>query len=187
MSYGGGDHTTDIGIATSIFPIEKAGVVARSVTFPAVLNQGQGIIDTKYLNATLLCLDVAYYSGSVTGLIWSMDRELVEEYDLQHVIDRASIVVFTCAALFTPPEVLKNRVEQQIGWGLSNEHAATQSIIEVRFINSGAALAVSSEIDEKTPAVSMENAKKEVLAQIEKIQEIIRFAQTVELKGDRDE
>jgi len=66
-------------VVKSIYPIEKAGVIARSVTFPQVLRQGQTIIDAKYPNASILCMDVANYSGLVTGLIWSMDRELVEE------------------------------------------------------------------------------------------------------------
>ena len=32
----------------SIYPIEKVEVIARSVIFPSVLNQGEGIINTKY-------------------------------------------------------------------------------------------------------------------------------------------
>jgi hypothetical protein len=34
-------------VVISIYPIEKVGVIARSVTFPSVLNRGQAIIDTK--------------------------------------------------------------------------------------------------------------------------------------------
>ena len=79
-------------VVKSIYPIEKVGVVARSMTFPSVLNQGQAIIDSKYPNASILCLDVANYSGLVTALIWSMDRELVEEHGLQYLIDRANVV-----------------------------------------------------------------------------------------------
>jgi len=45
-----------------------------------------------------------------------------------------------------------------------------------------AAIAASPEIEEKTPAVSMEDAKKAVVAQIEQIQEMTRFAQTVKSK-----
>lgn len=148
-------------VVKSIYPIEKVGVVARSVTFPSVLNQGQAIIDTKYPNASILCLDVANYSGLVTGLIWSMDRELVEEHELQYLIDRANMAFFTCVGMFIPPALLKNIVEQQMG------HAA---------------IAASPEIEEKTPAVSMEDAKKAVVAQIEQIQEMTRFAQTVKSK-----
>ena len=136
----------------SIYPIERVGVIARSATFPSVLNLGQAIIDTKYPNASLLCMDVANYSGLATGLIWSMDRELVEEYGLQHLIDLASMALFTCVGMFMPPQ-FANRV-----------------------------IAASPEIKEKTPAVSMEDAKKAVVAQIEKIQEMIRFAQTVKSK-----
>jgi hypothetical protein len=43
-------------------------------------------------------------------------------------------------------------------------------------------IAASPEIKEKTPALSMEDARKAVVAQIEKIQEVIRFAQTVKSK-----
>jgi hypothetical protein len=43
-------------------------------------------------------------------------------------------------------------------------------------------IAASREIEEKTPAVSMGDARKAVVAQVEKIQEVIRFAQTVKSK-----
>ena len=141
-------------VVQTIYPIEKVGIIARSVTFPQVLNQGQAIIGTEYPNASLLCMDVANYSGLVTGLIWSMDRELVEEYALQYLIDRASITFFTCLGIFVPPHV----------------------------VNPDRVIAASVQIEEKTPAMSMEDAKKAVVAQIEKIQEIIRFAQTVKSK-----
>jgi hypothetical protein len=135
----GPTRSTHIGAAKSIYPTEKVGVIARSVIFPSVLNQGQGIIDTQYPNASIFCLEVANYSGMVTGLIWSMDRELVEEHELQYLIDRANMAFFTCVGMFIPPALLKNIVEQQMG------HAA---------------IAASPEIEEKTPAVSMEDAKK---------------------------
>ncbi|HEV8722480.1 MAG TPA: hypothetical protein VGW77_17830 [Candidatus Binatia bacterium] len=51
-------------------------------------------------------------------------------------------------------------------------------------LNPDAAIAASPEIEEKTPAVSMEDAKEAVVAQIEKIQEILRFARTVKSKQD---
>ena len=108
----------------------------------------------KYPNASIFCMDVANYSGLVTGLIWSMDRELVEEYGLQHFIDQASMALFTCVGMFMPPQ----------------------------FANPDRVIAASSEIEEKTPAVSMEDAKKAVVTQIEKIQGMIRFAQTVKSK-----
>jgi len=141
-------------LVRSIYPIEKVGVIARSVTFPYVLNQGQAIIDAEYPNASIFCLDVANYSGLVTGLIWSMDRELVEEYGLQHLIDRASMAFFTCVRMLIPLQV-----------------ASPDCVI-----------AASPEIEEKTPAVRMEDAKKAVVTQIEKIQAMIRFAQTVKSK-----
>jgi len=169
-----------LGVVKSKYPIEKVGVIARSVTFPNVLIQGQAIIDTKYANASILCLDVAYYSGLVTGLIWSMDRDLVEEHDLHYLIDWASMVDFTCVLMFMPGALLKKIVEQQIGQGLPDEHAATQVNVEVQVANPDAAIAASPEIEEKTPAVSMDDAKKRVVAQIEKIQKMLKFAQTVE-------
>jgi hypothetical protein len=90
-------------VVESIYPIEKVGVIARSVTFPQVLEQGQAIIETKYPNAPILCVDVANYSGLVTGLIWSMDRALVEEYALQHLIDRVRHdVCYLRSYVYTP-------------------------------------------------------------------------------------
>jgi len=147
-------------VVKSIYPIEKVGVVARSVTFPSVLNHGQAIIDTKYPNASILCLDVANYSELVTGLIWSMDRELVEDYELQYLIDRANMAFFTCVGMFIPPELLTKIVKQQVGQGLPEEHATTQDNVEVQVANLDAAIAASLEIEEKTPALSMEDAKK---------------------------
>ena len=141
-------------VVESFYPIEKVGVIARSVTFPQVLNQGQAIIDTKYSNASILCIDVANYSGLVVGLIWSMDRALVEEYRLQHVIDLAGVAFFTCVAMFVPAQVS----------------------------NPDRVIAASPEIEEKTPTVNTEDAKKAVVAQIDNIQGIIRFAQTVKSK-----
>jgi hypothetical protein len=141
-------------VVESIFPIEKVGVIARSVTFPEVLNYGQAIIDAKYPNASILCMDVANYSGLVTGLIWSMDRALVEEYGLQHLIDRGSMMFFSCVRMFIPPQAANPR----------------------------RVMAAPSEIEEKTPAVSTEDVKEAVVSKIEGIQEIIRFAQTVKSK-----
>ena len=90
-------------LVQSIYPIEKVGVIARSVTFPQVLKQGQAIIDAKYPNASILCIDVANYSGLVTGLIWSMDRALVEEYRLQYLIDWADMAFFICVRYVYAP------------------------------------------------------------------------------------
>jgi hypothetical protein len=169
-------------VVKSIYPIEKVGVIARSVTFPSVLNQGQAIIDNKYPNASILCMDVANYSGLVNGLIWSMDRELVEEHELQYLIDQANMAFYTCVGMFIPPELLTKIVKQQVGQGLPEEHATTQDNVEVPVADPDAAIAASLEIEEKTPALTMEDAKKAVVAQIEKIQEVIRFAQTVKSK-----
>jgi hypothetical protein len=141
-------------VVESIYPIENVGVIARSVTFPQVLNQGQAIINTEYPNASILCMDVANYSGLVTGLIWSMDRATVEEYRLQYLIDWAGMAFLICVDMFIAPQVA----------------------------NPDRVIAASAEIKEKTPAVSMEDAKKAVVVQIEKIQEVLRFAQTVKSK-----
>lgn len=141
-------------VVESIYPIEKVGVIARSVTFPQVLSQGQTIINAKYRNASILCMDVADYSRLVTGLIWSMDRATVEEHRLQYLIDWADMAFLTCADIFIPPQVA----------------------------NPGRVIAASPEIKEKTPALSMEDARKAVVAQIEKIQGVLRFAQTVKSK-----
>jgi uncharacterized membrane protein YjfL (UPF0719 family) len=178
--------STYTGVVKSIYPIEKVGVIARSVTFPQVLNQGQAIIDTEYPNASILCLAVANYSGLVTGLIWSMDRELVEEHGLQHLIDWASMAEFTCVRMFMSPELLNNKLDQQIGQGLPEEHATTQDNVVVQVANPDAVIAASPEIEEKTPAVSMEDAKNAVIAQIEKMQSLIRFAKTVKSMQDDD-
>jgi hypothetical protein len=82
---------------------------------------------------------------------------LVEEYGLQHLIDRATIAFFTCVATFMPPQVT----------------------------NADRVIAASPEIEEKTPAVSMEDAKKAVIAQMEKIQATIRFPQIVKSKQSK--
>ena len=174
--------STYTGVVKSIYPIERVGVIARSVTFPQVLNQGQRIIDARYPNASMLCLDVANYSGLVTGLIWSMDRDLVEEHDLQYLIDRASAAEFICISMFLSFELLKKLVEQTVGRSLRDEPATPQAHVEGEVTDPDAAIAASPQIEEKTPAVSMEDAKKAVAAQIEKIQEMIRFAQTVTSK-----
>jgi hypothetical protein len=83
-----------------------------------------------------------------------MDRALVEEYALQDLIDRATMAFLTCVGMLTPPDAP----------------------------NPARVIAASPEIEEKTPAVSMEDAKEAVVAQIERIQEMIRLAQTVKSK-----
>jgi hypothetical protein len=170
------EQTAFMHLPKSIYPIEKVGVIARSVTFPSVLDHGQAIIDTKYPNVSIFCMNVANYSGLVTGLIWSMDRELVEEYGLQDLIDRATMVIFPCALMFLSPEVVKQQTRQ----GLAEEHATTR----VQIGNPDGANAASRELNEKTPAMRFEDAQKIVVTQIEKIQVIIRFAETVKSKQD---
>ena len=174
--------TDIIGVGKSIYPIERVGVIARSVIFPSVLNHGQGLLDTPYPNASTYCLDVANYSGLVTGLIWSMDRQLVEDYDLHHLIDQARMVAFTCVGLFTPTELLKQRIDRQVRQALPIQLVTTQGPIEVQIANFDTAPAASPETEEETPTVSMEDARKAVAAQIEYIQKMIRFAQTAESK-----
>jgi hypothetical protein len=51
--------------------------------------------------------------------------------------------------------------------------------------NADRVIAASPEIEEKTPAVSMEDAKKAVIAQMEKIQATIRFPQIVKSKQSK--
>ena len=75
------------------------------------------------------------YSGLVTGLVWSMDRALVEEYGLQYLIDRADMTFFSCVRMFMPPQV----------------------------VNPRRVIAAPTEIEEKTPTVSTEDAKKQLL------------------------
>ena len=52
---------------------EQVEVLARSNTFPSVLNLGELMLSVEYPNPTLLCLDAAYYAGKAQGLIWAMD------------------------------------------------------------------------------------------------------------------
>jgi hypothetical protein len=152
-------------ITDSIYPIERVGVIARSVTIPQVLDQGQAIRGAEYPNASTLCMDVANYSGLVTGLIWSMDRELVEEYGLQFLIDRATMANVPCALLFMPEPF-----EESIRPGLPGEHV-TAGGFEVQVTRDGAP-------EEKITArlVNIRDLKRVIVPEI---QEMVRFAQTV--------
>jgi hypothetical protein len=116
-------------------------------------------------------MDVANYSGLVTGLIWSMDRELVEEYGLQFLIDRATMANFPCALLFMPEPF-----EESIRPGLPGEHV-TASGFEVQVTGDGAS-------EEKVTArlVNIGDLKRVIVPEIKKIQEMVRFAQTVKSK-----
>jgi len=79
---------------------EKVEVLARSITFPEVLNQGELMISAEFQNATLLCLDAALYAGRVEGLILAMDRETVMEHKLYWTIDAAGDLFNTCLEVF---------------------------------------------------------------------------------------
>lgn len=75
---------------------EKVEVLARSITFPGVLRQGEDIISVEYRNASVLCLDAAFYAGRVQGLMWAMDRDIVVEHNLQWTIDAADALFYGC-------------------------------------------------------------------------------------------
>jgi hypothetical protein len=79
---------------------EQVEVVARSITFPSVLNQGEFMIRVEFPNATILCLDAAYYAGRTQGLIWAMDRDTVLEHKLYWTIDNANDLFDTCLDIF---------------------------------------------------------------------------------------
>jgi hypothetical protein len=158
------------------YPIERVGVVARSVTIPFVLSQGEAILEAKYQNASILCMDIANYSGLVTGLVWSMDRELVEEYGLENLIDEAAAAVFPCSLLFTPPEAFKQQIRQ---------HLADSVEVAVAVGNHNRTVAASPHINEETPAVSIEDIRTIVVPQIQEIQKQIRFAKTLKSADKR--
>ena len=75
---------------------ERVEVIARSVTFPPVLKQGELILSYEYPNATIWCLDASYYAGKVQGLILAMDRDIVVEHELFWTIDDASDLFYRC-------------------------------------------------------------------------------------------
>ena len=82
------------------YDLEKVEVIARSVTFPSVLYQGELMISIEYPNAAILCLDTAYYAGRVQGLMWAMDRGAIEEHKLYWTIDDASELFDACVDIF---------------------------------------------------------------------------------------
>jgi hypothetical protein len=86
--------------------------------------------------------------------------------------------------MFIPIELLNKSVEQHKVRVLAEEPASTQKTTEVQRAGLDSAAAASPKTEEDTPAVSLEAAKKAVVAQIESIQAMIRFAQTVESKQD---
>ena len=79
---------------------EKVEVLARNITFPEVLNQGQLMLSTAFHNATILCLDAALYAGRVEGLILAMDRDTVMDHRLFWTIDAAGDLFNTCLKTF---------------------------------------------------------------------------------------
>ena len=54
--------------------VELAEVLKRSILFPPVLRQGEGLIKFEYPNTLLFCMDAAFYAGRAMGLTWMMDR-----------------------------------------------------------------------------------------------------------------
>lgn len=79
---------------------ERVEVLARNITFPEVLNQGELMTRVEYPNSRILCLDAALYAGRVEGLILAMDRDTVLEHRLQWVIDAADDLFNSCLEVF---------------------------------------------------------------------------------------
>ncbi len=75
---------------------EKVEVLARSITFPFVMDQGELMISAEFPNATILCLNAAYYAGRVQGLMWAMDRDTVVEHKLYWTVDDAHDLFDKC-------------------------------------------------------------------------------------------
>jgi hypothetical protein len=104
--------------STLSYDRERVEVLARSITFPAVLNLGQHVLSVEYPNSPLLCLDAAYYAGKAQGLILAMDRDTVMEHGLQWTIDNAKDLFDTCLGILFREDVAgqdvnkKNQVEK---------------------------------------------------------------------------
>jgi len=77
---------------------EKVEVLARSVTFPGVLKQGELLINIDFPTAALLCFEVGYYAGQAGGLILAMDRDTVIEHRFYWIIDAADDLFYGCEA-----------------------------------------------------------------------------------------
>jgi hypothetical protein len=75
---------------------EKVEVLTRSITFPAVINQGEFLISGEFPNTQILCSVASYYAGRAQGLIWAMDRDTVVDHALHWTIDDASDLFNTC-------------------------------------------------------------------------------------------
>lgn len=79
-----------------LYDREKVEVLARHITFPTVINQGEHMLSVELPNAGFLCLDAAFYAGRVQGLIWAMDRDAVLEHELHWTIDHAQDLFQSC-------------------------------------------------------------------------------------------
>lgn len=79
---------------------ERVEVLARSITFPTVISQGEFMISSELPNTVIRCLVASYYAGRAQGLIWAMDRDTVMEHALQWTIDDAGALFDTCLHVF---------------------------------------------------------------------------------------
>jgi hypothetical protein len=79
---------------------ERVEVLPRSITFPAVINQGEFLISGEFPNTAILCSVASYYAGRAQGLIWAMDRDTVVEHALHWTIDDAGDLFDTCLHVF---------------------------------------------------------------------------------------
>jgi hypothetical protein len=79
-----------------LYDREKVEVLARSVTFPEVLTQGELMTRVDFPNTAVFCLDAALYAGRVEGLILAMDRDTVVEHRLYWTIDAADDLYYAC-------------------------------------------------------------------------------------------
>jgi len=78
---------------------EKVEVLARSVTFPGVLNLGNRMLSVEYQNTTILCFHAAFYAGQAGGLILAMDRDTVLEHKLYWIIDASDDLYDSCLGI----------------------------------------------------------------------------------------
>ena len=94
------EHLTDKSMNKSALRLdrEKVEVLARSVTFPGVLQHGELLINVDFPTTTLLCFEVGYYAGQAGGLILAMDRDTVIEQRLYWIIDAADDLFYWCEA-----------------------------------------------------------------------------------------
>ena len=79
--------------------VELAEVLKRSILFPPVLRQGEGLIKFEYPNLQLFCMDAAFYAGRAMGLTWAMDRPALHQHKLYWMIEGAGAVFDECLKL----------------------------------------------------------------------------------------